>query len=99
MICVQGTLAHQVGRYIFPSPEQTVLMTTPPETGDGNPKSPPPSIVGLLLLSCPMSHDSHAPCPMTLMPHDSHVSNIMTLMPHIHDSYQSCPITLMSHMP
>ena len=48
MNCVQFTLAHQVAGYIFPSPEGTVLMTSPFETGDGNPKSPPPSIVGLL---------------------------------------------------
>ena len=47
--CVRGTLAHQVGGYVFPSPEGAVLMTSPPETGDGNRKSPPPSIVGLLV--------------------------------------------------
>ena len=46
---VRGTLAQQVEKYVSPSPEGAVLMSSPPETGDGNRKSPPPSIVGLLV--------------------------------------------------
>ena len=51
MNCVRGKLAQQVGEYVFPSPEGAVLMASPPETGDGNQKSPSPSIVGLLITS------------------------------------------------
>ena len=37
MICARGTLAYQVGGVVFSSPVGAVLMTSPPEIGDGNP--------------------------------------------------------------
>jgi len=48
IICVRGTLVHQVGGYVFPSPVGAVLIITPLEKEDKNPKSPPLAIIGLL---------------------------------------------------
>ena len=48
--CAWGTLAYQAGKYMFSFSGGAVLMTCPLRIGDGNRKSPPSSIVGLLLL-------------------------------------------------